>query len=398
MSEIVDRARARLEQATAHHHDPLPPYGSRWTPQIEAMRREIPHFANPADCLRYAQRHITFDHRSAFPTDKNQVLWRQWAVENEFPHMTAVLAQMAENPLSVDYTVGELSGRMVSNVMFYHARNVLAGITYANAPQRVLEIGGGYGANARLWLSNAAAPARSYVLTDIAESLYFADVALSAEFGSDNVGYFLDRDPGTRILLVPIFRLRALTRPSDIVINTGSMQEMTDDWIDFYLDWVTAYRPRYFYSLNYAAQPLSVMGESRNLWTQRPGSNWTTRHLRLNVPLLDVEGPTRDFLESLWEYAPASRRFGEWSALKGHIVSKTTLVEGLDLLRQDFTVENAALFASQVLDRMPYHPKELLYVLRWLEHQGDHRLAGERKILEAELAGELGHAPPQMKA
>ena len=54
-----------------------------------------------------------------------------------------------------------------------------------------------------------------------------------------------------------------------------------------------------FYSLNYIAQPIAVMGESRNLWSQRLGAEWSTRHHRLNIPLLDLEGPTRDFLEAL---------------------------------------------------------------------------------------------------
>jgi hypothetical protein len=29
----------------------------------------------------------------------------------------------------------------------------------------------------------------------------------------------------------------------------------------------------------------------------RPRPEWCTRHLRLNIPLMDLEGPTRDYLE-----------------------------------------------------------------------------------------------------
>jgi hypothetical protein len=255
-----------------------------------------------------------------------------------------------------------------------------------------LEIGGGYGEIARLWLTNSIAPAESYVIVDIPECLFFAEVALRAEFGGE-VGYFDGQDPGTRILLVPIPFLGDLTRPADLVVNTGSMQEMTDEWIDFYNQWLSNYDTRYFYSLNYIAQPISGMGESRNLWSQRLGGEWSTRHLRLDIPLLDLEGPTRDFLEAVYEKSPAIRSLKEWSIYRGHHLSKTTYVEGLDLLRQDFTIENAKTFVNAIIEKMPYHPKELLYIVEWLIRQGESEfelLCGE---LRQELGGFLSHAP-----
>jgi hypothetical protein len=208
------------------------------------------------------------------------------------------------------------------------------------------------------------------------------------------VGYFDRQDPGTRILLVPIPYLSEFARPLDLVVNTGSMQEMTDEWIDFYMRWISNSGARYFYSLNYAAQPISVMGESRNLWTQRPGPEWSTRHLRLNIPLLDLEGPTRDYLETLYEKAPASRSLTEWSIYRGYIMSKTTYVEGLDLLRQHFTVENAKTFVDTVMRELPYHPKEVLYVVEWLTDHGQTEYAPLRAMLRGELGGMLCHSPP----
>ena len=138
-------------------------------------------------------------------------------MENEFPHLVPVLRQMSENPLSGAESLGEFNGRTVSRVFYYHARNVLAGITYANKPKRVLEIGGGYGEIARLWVTNTAAPAESYTIVDIPECLFFAEVALRSEFG-DQVGYFDRQDPGTRILLVPIPYLPELTRGSSPLV------------------------------------------------------------------------------------------------------------------------------------------------------------------------------------
>ena len=392
VDSIVMEAREHLKRALERTSPSQPSYGSRWQPQVDAIRRDIPTLYDSVSCLHYAQNNITFDGRPPFPSDLMQIQFREWAVENEFPDLVPVLRQMYDNPLSVMESLGEFNGRTVSRIIYCHARIVLAGITYARKPKRILEIGGGYGEIARLWLANSIAPAESYVIVDIPECLFFAEIALKAEF-RDQVGYFEGYDPGTRILLVPIPYLGDLSRSVDLVINTGSMQEMTDEWVDFYIQWLSNYDTRYFYSLNYIAQPISVMGESRNLWSQRLGREWSTRHLPLNIPLLDLEGPTRDFLEVLYEKSPATRSLKEWSIHRGHVLSKTTYVEGLDLLRQDFTVDNAKSFVAIVIEQLPYHPKELLYIVEWLIEQGESKFELLRSKLREELGGFLAHEP-----
>jgi hypothetical protein len=390
MDPIVFDARRHLANVSARVTD-LPDYGTRWQPQVEAMRRDIPVMTDITACLHYAQYNITFDGRPPYPGEL-AIQFREWAVGNEFPHLTQALQSMSENQNSGPGSLGQFHGRTVSSVMYYHARNVLAGITYANKPRRVVEVGGGYGEIARLWVTNTVAPAERYIIADIPESLFFAEVALRSEFG-DIVGYFDGHDPGTRILLVPLPYLDRLDKPVDLVINTGSMQEMTDAWIDFYIDWLSRFDTRYFYSLNYVAQPLSIMGESRNLWTQRLGADWATRHLRLNIPLLDLEGPSRDYLEVLFEKTPATQSLKDWSVYRGRLLSKTTYVEGLDLLRQHFTAENAKAFLDIVLRDMPYHPKETLYIADWLTRQGQVQFESVRALLQSELGGMIIPAP-----
>ena len=138
---IVAQARAHLERV-ARESSNLPPYGSRWEPQVQAMRRDIAELHDHVAALHYAQYNITFDGRPPFPDDPMQIQFREWAVENEFPHLISTLRQMRENPLSGPASLGEFNGRIVSRVFYYHARNVLAGITYANSPRRILEVGG----------------------------------------------------------------------------------------------------------------------------------------------------------------------------------------------------------------------------------------------------------------
>ena len=79
---------------------------------------------------------------------------------------------------------------------------------------------------------------------------------------------------------------------------------------------------------------------------------------------------------------------------RGHIMSKITFLEGLDLLRQDFSVENAKRFVSVVLEQMPYHPKELLYIVEWLTRHRQSDFEQLRASLRQELGGLVNHSPP----
>jgi hypothetical protein len=115
---------------------------------------------------------------------------------------------------------------------------------------------------------------------------------------------------------------------------------------------------------------------------------------RPGLEQLDLEGPTRDYLEVLFEKAPATQKFNDWSINRGHVMSKTTFLEWLDLLRQDFSVENAKRFVSVVLEQMPYHPKELLYIVEWLTRHRQSDFEQLRASLRQELGGLLNHSPP----
>jgi hypothetical protein len=115
--------------------------------------------------------------------------------------------------------------------------------------------------------------------------------------------------------------------------------------------------------------------------------------VRLNIPLLDLAGPTRDYLETLYERAPATECFADWSVHQGRLLSKTTYVEGLELLRQDFTEENIRRFVDIVSENFPYRPKELLHLIRWLTDRGHVGYWPLRHELEREFGGLLDHEP-----
>jgi hypothetical protein len=49
------------------------------------------------------------------------------------------------------------------------------------------------------------------------------------------------------------------------------------------------------------------------------------------------------------------------------------------------------------MERMPYRPKELLYLVEWLTRQGENEFEPLRGKLQEELGGFLSHAPAPPK-
>ncbi len=172
--------------------------------------------------------------------------------------------------------------QLVSNVLFFHLSYLLQCLTWVPKPGVICEIGGGYGAPARLWLHESRPPTRNLcrLSVDFPESLFFAEVFLRSNFDGLTLHYVTDAKPlerdfvgQFRVVLCPIHHLDALNRlPFDLVINTGSMQEMTEEWIDFWMLWLKRQDCRFFYSMNYFGQPLNFLAESGKRLSPRPSA------------------------------------------------------------------------------------------------------------------------------
>ena len=137
-------------------------------------------------------------------------------------------------------------------------------------PACVMEIGGGYGAPGRVWLTNDLHRPDTYIDADLPESLFYAEIFLRANFPDIQVTYIhapndLDNTQNTakqrppHIILCPASRIDLLSDyPVDLLVNTGSMQEMTDDFIIYYNEWLDASKCQLFYSANYFAQRIDL--------------------------------------------------------------------------------------------------------------------------------------------
>lgn len=343
----------------------IPNSESRWFQWNETFASLIRRFTNCRQVLHYAQSKIPFDHREPAREYIHSFGYLMNMIHSEFMLCFNDFRELGDHPESLPATIKNCGGVLISNIFLWHLRSILFLYVHAK-PKRILEIGGGYGTACRLWMTSKQAKIEKYYIVDLPGSLFFSEVCLRKEFGGD-VGYWDGADPDTRIVLVPIGRLKEFKAEYDLVINIGSMQEMDDPWIDFYMKWLDDCGARYFYSLNYMGQPLELLFESRTLWAPRPSSQWVSRVINPDPPLVKFLCSGRNFAEILYERAASPKTLKDWSALKGDHIDRKVYLDGLDLLRMEPTWENSTAFIDRVVNGsinagiMPI-PKEIMLV------------------------------------
>jgi putative sugar O-methyltransferase len=389
---IVRSARERL---LACAYDPyLPPYGARWQAYVERIRNEIARLKRPEDVLHYAQTSIGFEHRGNIYHEGKFTALYERELYAEFPQFAGQVDRFADIEGAAPDTTYQHKGRLVSNVLFYLTRIVLRCLAHVPATNIILEIGGGYGAPARLWMRNPIRAPQCYIILDIPESLFFADVFLRAELGNSSV-YYVETDASIdigildhyKIVLCPLAHHTALYQlPIDLVINTGSMQEMSEEWVNFYGGFLDRQQGRWFYSLNYFGQPIAYLAESVNLWSPRVGSRWTARVLRWNPAFIRMQSE-RNYLEAIYERdaqpAPSREQALELARfLDSRQMTGEVWVEYVDLVRRTALPEVALGAVRRAMREMPYRPKEAAYWVDWLLESADQEPLGSHILVE----------------
>jgi hypothetical protein len=154
--------------------------------------------------------------------------------------------------------------------------------------ETICDIGGGTGKYTLAWLTNSAHRPRLVTILDVPETLY-SETMLRSELGNEHIQYIsspTDVPNRSGVVLCPIANARALESVSfDLVTNRGSMQEMTDAWIDWYMERLDRQPCRFFWSLNYFAPPLVYILEGHNSWSPRPSPHWQLTHVETSVGL-----------------------------------------------------------------------------------------------------------------
>ena len=374
---IVSEAKARLITTNDTPINHLPSHGERWNAYAQRIRASIDPLTTPIEVLQYAQTKVGFEHRGIIHHEGKFTALYERELAISFPHFVDYLTDFTDINDSAPDTTYEHKGRLISNVLFYLARIVMSCLTYLPvAPKIILEVGGGYGAPARTWMKNPIARPKCYLILDMPESLFFADVFLNKEFSDDKFFYVTSTEPlpeeiveKYRFILCPLPFFTALQNlPVDLVINTGSLQEMSEEWVDFYQTWLDQQRCRWFYSLNYFAQPINALWESGNILSPRLSPAWTARLLRWNPAFVRMQAD-RDYLEALYEkvVTPIDQKEA-LTIIRNQMErepSGEVLVELMDMVRRHPAPEIMLKVLAYAM-QMPIPPKEALWLANTL--------------------------------
>ena len=287
---------------------------------------------------------------------------------------------MGDSPYSRPETLSRGGGgRIVSNIFFCHLRTILQCLSYVKELRIVCEIGGGYGGTARLWLQNSVQRPNIYVLIDFPESLFFAEVFLRVNFHKLRLLYVTDPKPldpnmvsQYTVILCPINCVDAISRlPLSLVVNTGSMQEMTEEWVDFWMEWLKEQSCRYFYSVNYFAQPLANMAEGSNTWSPRLTTDWIIRLQTFNPAFLKQQSQ-RNFAEIFAEKLVHKRPIRQeilvdrYELIRERFLDCQMLLEAMNIIRMYPSEEIMWDLLQRCVREMPSIPKEAYYLAEHL--------------------------------
>lgn len=222
--------------------------------------------------------------------------------------------ELRESAYSVPESVVAVDGRPLSSIflthLYFYLRTI--GIKRREGFRRILEIGSGYGGLARIYKTMEAG--LTYILTDLPESLFYAQAFLRANFPNARTYYVHDTLPPDGVdaydfVFVPAQScelLRGMT--TDLVINTGSLQEMSVASAHFWMTFIQhTIDTKLFYSWNYFLNAKEYLAETKtdyNPLVPILDAFWHTRYFRINDPVITLDCSQRNWLEVCVERMP----------------------------------------------------------------------------------------------
>lgn len=308
-SEAADFAlcRTHAEQAWSF---PAPPEcaASDWWSRFQQQNRgAIRQFPNAVEATRFAQTSAAsgFDHRLIDKGDARRVVnFKLEELGTRFLGLNWP-RNLMESPLSLRESIVDVGGCQLSSIFLTHLYFYLRSSQMVGRDLKsVLEIGSGYGGLARIY--RMGQPQMRYYLVDLPESLYFAEVFLRANFPTARFHYVAFGAPipddNVDFVFVPVQQLGALNGLHvDLVINTGSLQEMTDAAVAFWMNFIQKrIAADHFYSWNYFLnnkKHFTEVGVQANAICPVLDPHWEVQRFRINDPLTSVDCQQRNWLE-----------------------------------------------------------------------------------------------------
>jgi hypothetical protein len=222
-----------------------------WSTNLHALRKIIAEVETPEQAIRTVNRFAFFDFTCTEPLLSPAVTWYGHALTR----LRVNALPFGESELIGNDRCVEREDHKVSSDFLYRVLAVAClarrGVDLNGAPA-ILEIGGGYGSLART-ICGLNRNAR-YVLVDLPETLFFAELFLRHSFPDKPIAYADESGwpSDAEIVLVPVGLRRLLTgQQFDLAINTNSFGEMTREDAKDWIGWLYSdIRPAKLWSLN----------------------------------------------------------------------------------------------------------------------------------------------------
>ena len=295
---IISLATQRFKSAQAIKTTDLPPHSLLWGEVAKMHHDFILSCETEEQAITFAQKSNYYDHRIKKHRPSFIYQYFENVIYNMHPSKRDELPAYAETPVS---SLGSVklhnpmykNTRLVSTSLYIHTSFILSCLEYKKNITRVCELGGGYGDIARLWMTTPSTPANFHMIVDLPESLFFAEVFLQIVLPKVKLFYLTSEkdadaaaaEKGPVIVLCPV-QLRHLSKrfEIDIVINTLSLGEMTQEWVNFWSVWLNEQKADTFYSSNAFGMELDRMFECESWLSPTVTDNWIMTKYSLDHP------------------------------------------------------------------------------------------------------------------
>lgn len=354
-----------------------PPFGTRWDHFRREMAQAIQRFASPKEAVAYGQLKCGFDHRGPV-TDADIPMMKtaQHLLRYEYPKFRDAVPLFEETRITtlgsaIEFESNYARRCFASNILYFHASYVLTIATRVPDVESICEVGGGYGNPALLWFTNPVRRVTRYAIVDLPESLFFAEVFLRTALPDTPLRYASEKNPATAapgIALVPIHLAGQTSAvPFDAIVNTGSMAEMTDEWVAHWGAWLDRQNSPAFFSHNYFGNPVDRPHESRAIFAPVVGPDWSPSYVRPMHPMMLLHSDERMAAEIIFKRRmkpidPAALlAFLDTGTLSLESYIRAAYAINRDLERYRDLVP---AFAAKATNDLGYTPIELLHLLR----------------------------------
>ncbi len=402
--EILRRARDHYNDASLNlSNNELPALGNRWSVFADQLKSNIYTNQTLEQAIRWAQNWGNFDFRepiTIYSRFKIQIAHN--LMRNEYPNFQHLINEFPETPFSIATTrIKGLSSGAVSSVHYFHMFFVLTVLGFDKNISSVCEIGGGYGNPARLWLTNSISKIKYYCIVDLPESLFYAECFLRASLPNVKLVYVSDKNfaipdlqEGEQLIILCPIQNHAITKSLkfDIIFNTGSMAEMTDEWVMFWSSWLDDQQASYFYSHNYFGNPVGKVYEALSSFVPKISGRWELKYLRPMHPLMQLHSERKATELIFAKDKTTHYEKGEISTVIKALLARKIDLYSFILFSYVFLKERNLLleidFIDRVIEDFGYPPVELIWILqKIIEHQEFNKLpeAAAKRVRELHM-------------